>query len=412
MEIEKQIERLVLEDSDFQQLEAEFNCFCPFEAMGMVRAEIRHGNLLAYLLDPFRPHGFETRILRCFLMAVARHATIPAHTEALRPLDVHLLDLQDAEVRREWRNIDLLIILSSAKLVIPIELKIDASQGNEQLKRYRKIIEEAWPKDEGWRHISVFLSKRDEEPEDGDHWSPLALSAVAAELEGLNKSSVGVSTAAPLLESYLRMLRRHHLEDDRLDNLARKLWSRHGEALAFLADNRPDAVGNLFASLRDRRQDIAERISGPNRGMAPDFDQTNVLRFGFKPWDELPGFRSAQWTETKRLILLELKREGTKLVAYLYLGPGQSNDRERYWSAVEGARLHRPTSRPGREWMCLAKSEIFKSKENDEIDVEVSIELVISALSAFSANVFQHFDPILSRMDRTTSASAESELTS
>lgn len=412
MEIEKQIERLVIDDDHFQRLETEFSRFCPFEALGMVRAEIRHGNLLAYLLDPFRPHGFETRFLRSFLMAIARHATIPAHTEALKPLDVHLLDLQDAEVRREWRNIDLLIVLSSARLVIPIELKIDALQSNDQLKRYRAIVEETWPHNRGWKHLSIFLSKKNEEPEDSDHWSPLSLSDLADELDNLGNTTGDASSGASLLQSYLRMLRRHHLDDDRLDELARKLWSRHGEALAFLADHRPDDVGNLFASLRDRRQEIAERISGPDRRMVPDFDQANILRFAFEPWDELPGFRSAQWTESKRLILLEFKREGRQLVAYLYIGRGQTDDREIYGAAVEKARLHRPTSRAGKEWMCLAKKELFKSKENDEIDIETTIDLVIPALGAFAADVFQHFDPILCRIKQTTSTSAESELAS
>ncbi len=44
------------------------------------------------------------------------------------PLDLHLLDIEVVEVRREWRNIDLLLIVPGAKLVVAIELKIGASQ--------------------------------------------------------------------------------------------------------------------------------------------------------------------------------------------------------------------------------------------------------------------------------------------
>ncbi|NEJ21118.1 hypothetical protein GR247_13180 [Rhizobium leguminosarum] len=403
MDIEDTIERLVVDDEDFHKLEAEFFTFCPFEALGMVRAEVRHGNLLAYLLDPLRPHGFNTQILRSFLRVVARKATIGQHVSALKPLDVHLLDLQDAEVRREWRNIDVLIILHSARLVIPIELKVDSFQSRGQLRRYRKIVEEGWPLDDGWKHISIFLTKQEEHPEDSEHWSSVLLADVADEL-GTTSTWAGETPAgAALVQSYLRMLRRHHLDDERLNELARKLWARHGEALAFLADNRPDAIGNLFASLRDRRHEIASRMSSSDRNVSSEGAQTSILRFAFQRWDQLRGFRTARWTESKRLILLEVKREGPRLNSYLYLGPGETVDRELYAAALEKHRLHRQYARAGREWMCLAKKELFKAQESDEIDADTVGEVIIKALETFAANVFQHFDPHLRPFDNSMS---------
>lgn len=393
MEIENKIERLIVDDRDFIQLESEFDTFCPFEALGMVRSEIRHGNLLAYLLDPLRPHGFNTEILRNFLLAAARNVSVREHVAALRPLDVHLLDLQDAEIRREWRNIDLLIILHSAKLIIPIELKIESSQGREQLKRYRAIVEDTWKQSNGWTHVCIFLTKNEEEPDDLAHWSSLQLAELAQALETAIISTE--VSGASLLQAYLRMLRRHHLDDERLNELARKLWSRHSEALAFLADHRPDAVGNLFAALRDQRQEIAIRMSGPSRRLLNDGDQASIMRFAFEGWDNLRGFKTSRWTESKRLILLELKREGLKLVAYLYLGPGVGSEREEYASALDKHRLHRPTARAGRDWMCLAKRDLFKANESDDIDVENITLMISKTLEAFAADVFQHFDPIL-----------------
>ena len=41
--------------------------FCPFEAVGMARQEIRHSNFLAYILDPNRPHEFGTLLLEAFI---------------------------------------------------------------------------------------------------------------------------------------------------------------------------------------------------------------------------------------------------------------------------------------------------------------------------------------------------------
>ena len=400
-EMEAKLERLLVEGDDFHTLEKEFEQFCPFEALGMVRSEVRHGNFLAYLLDPKRPHGFHSEILRAFLLALSRTTSPTSGSFRLRPLDVHLMDIQQAEVRREWRNIDLLIVMPSEKIVIPIELKIDSTQGVDQLQRYRHIVESEWLLDHGWKHLNVFLTKHDEAPLDADQWHPLRMSDLVNELEPIAKTN-GSSVASESLRAYLRMLRRHHLEDKRLEEIASKLWSRHKEALEFLADRRPDAVGNLFDALKDRRGELAKALSEVGPQVVLDADYKTIVRFAFAKWDDLPGFKQATWTESKRFVLLELKREGPKINAYLYLGPGEEDARAAYASLLDKKRLHRPNTRVGRDWMCLAKSEMLSSQIDEETDMETAIEIVTKSLQLFARKVFDHFDPVLASL--TTSS--------
>jgi hypothetical protein len=54
-DLESSIERLIVEEADFLELERNLGGFCLFEAMGAVWAEVRQGNLLAALLDR-KPH--------------------------------------------------------------------------------------------------------------------------------------------------------------------------------------------------------------------------------------------------------------------------------------------------------------------------------------------------------------------
>lgn len=398
-ELEAQLECLLVEDDDFRMLEREFDRFCPFEALGMVRSEVRHGNFLAYLLDPRRPHGFHSEILRAFLLALSRTTSSATGSFRLRPLDVHLMDIEQAEVRREWRNIDLLIVLPSEKIVMPIELKIDSTQSPDQLQRYRRIVENEWLRDQGWRHLNVFLTKHDEAPLDADQWHPLRMGDLVNELEPIATTN-GSSVASESLRAYLRMLRRHHLEDERLEEIARRLWSRHREALEFLADRRPDAIGNLFDALKDRRGELAKALSELGLQVVLDTDYKSIVRFAFAEWDDLPGFKQATWTESKRFILLELKREGSKINAYLYLGPGpgEEDTRAAYASLLDKKRLHRPNTRVGRDWMCLAKSEMLGSQIDEETDLETSIEIVTKSLQLFARKVFDHFDPVLASL--------------
>lgn len=395
--LESQVEDLLVNDDDFIQLEKEFDQFCPFEALGMVRSEVRHGNFLAYMLNPSRPHGFHSEVLRAFLLAVSRTSLSTRGAFHLKPLDVHLMDIQHADVRREWRNIDLLIVINSEKIVIPVELKVESTQGVDQLSRYRKIAESEWPTDQGWRHVNVFLTKYEEEPVDAHHWQPLTLDNLVKELELI----VGKTHAGPgseSLDAYLRMLRKHHLDDIRLEEIARKLWSRHREALEFLAERQPDAAGNLFDALKDRKTDILKSLKDNGINVVLDADYKTIIRFAFERWDSLPGFKSSNWTESKRLVLLELKRERAKISAYLYLGPSQEEFRKEYVSLLGAARLHRPNARAGRDWMCLAKAEMLPDQIDDEIDLDTSIEILTKNLQLFARRVFDHFDPILSKL--------------
>ncbi|MGN7956701.1 PD-(D/E)XK nuclease family protein [Agrobacterium tumefaciens] len=394
--IELELEKL-LNDSEFQHLDKEFDHFCPFEALGMVRSEVRHGNFLAYMLNPGRPHGFHSEVLRAFLLAISR-TTLPASGEFhLKPLDVHLMDIEQADVRREWRNIDLLIIIQSEKIVIPVELKVESTQGTDQLRRYRKIVESQWPKEQGWKQVNVFLTKYEEEPLDGDYWQPLVINDLAKELELISgKTNTGPGSES--LAAYLRMLRRHHLDDVRLEEIARKLWSRYGQALDFLSERKPDAAGNFFEALKDRKADIVKSLTDSGLSVVLDADYKTIIRFAFESWDFLPGFKKSNWTESKRLVLLELKREGSKVNAYLYLGPGEEEFRKDYVSLLVGTRLHRPNARVGRDWMCLAKAEMLSGQIDDDTDLDRSIEIVTKNLQLFARRVFDHFDPILSRI--------------
>ncbi|PTM96113.1 PD-(D/E)XK nuclease family protein [Mycoplana dimorpha] len=396
-EMENQLEKLLLEDANFAELEREFDQYCPFEALGMVRSEVRHGNYLSYLLSPGRPHGFNTQVLRAFLMCITQKCVSLQSEFSLKALDVHLMDIDQADVRREWRNIDLLIVLRSSKIVIPIELKIDSSQGHDQLERYRRITEQEWPRSQGWKHINIFLTKHEEVPIDVDHWEPLRIGDLVEHLQIL-ANQPNDSPAAEMLRSYLRMLRRHHLEDRRLEEIARKLWAQHSEALEFLADRRPDATGNLFEALKDRRMEFIKTLKELDVEMVLDADYKTIIRLAFESWDALPGFKNSQWTDSKRFILLELKREGPRINAYLYLGPGDEGIRQRYVTILEKNRLHRPTSRVGKDWMCLAKKEIYSEQLDDETEMEASIEVIIKSVSLFARRVFDHFNPVLEKL--------------
>ena len=402
MDIGQALEALFVANPDFEEIEKSRDIFCPFEAIGMVRQEIRHGHFLAYCLDPQRPHGFGAECLRALMRAASyarRYLPLGDVAGHITPLDVHLMDFEKAQIRREWRKIDLLAVVNQEKLVVAIELKIDASEHSGQLGRYRKLVEEQWPVDRGWRHLFLYLTKSggDASDDDGEGWILLHLQAVAVELESVVERQHGAPDARILLQSYLSMLRRHHLKDDNLEALANKLWSQHREALEFLMERRPDGDDGVFTQIYDNRDEAAERMSKAcGLDVIPEDSSRSIIRFAIKNWDGLPDFLTAQdYTASKRLILLELQRSGDKqqLRVRFVLGRGDQDIRMRYFQTLADA--GQPTTKRNTvttSWTRLGTRSIGIGEDEDGDDTSASFDRVLQMLDSYARDIIHGYD--------------------
>jgi hypothetical protein len=77
------LERFVVENDDLDALEERIGRFNIFDALRITRAEIRHSNFLAWLLDPAESHGHGTLFLRAILMDLLRRT--PPDSRPLSP---------------------------------------------------------------------------------------------------------------------------------------------------------------------------------------------------------------------------------------------------------------------------------------------------------------------------------------
>src|SRR5262249_10040314 len=122
-DIEAQLTNL-FDDPDFNAIHQQLSPFNLFEAVGAIRAELRHSNFLAYLLSPSRPHGLGAMPLLAILRAILKR--IPPHRRPVGMLELIAGQLDDAIVYRERDNIDILVDLPTLELVVAIENKIDS----------------------------------------------------------------------------------------------------------------------------------------------------------------------------------------------------------------------------------------------------------------------------------------------
>lgn len=223
------LEALVVDNPDLEALEARLARFNLFEASGLVRQEIRHSNFLAFLLDPAQPHGLGDTFLRWLLADTLGRGDAQA-LHALSPLDLHLSDLSGSVVRREWRNIDILIENPPLGLVVAIENKIGIGEHSDQLRRYREALLREFPNAK--HRVLILLSPEAIRPSD-DGYLAVGYETVYALLgKALNRLGSQLSPDVGLvLRHYKELLATHVIDDPELDKLCDAIYCKHKKAL-------------------------------------------------------------------------------------------------------------------------------------------------------------------------------------
>lgn len=388
--MKEKLEALVLEDSDFRKLEQALSVYCPFEALGVERAEIRHANFLASMLDPYRPHGFGDKFLRALIDTLLARSGASQKFSRLR---LHLMDLDNVEVRREWRSIDLLVTLAEQRLVLVFELKIDALESKGQLERYREAVEARWPTAGGeWAHLYFFLTPDGAEPSD-PVWRAISYDEVIEAIEAVLSVAAADRLAVSMLRAYAAMLRRNVMQDEELAAIAQALWQRHREALEYLTEQRPDELGSLGEAIKERADEIGRAVSTQAIRLIQDDSLRTMTRFAVEQWETLPGIKSgAGWTTTKRILLVEIKAVVDHVQVMLILGPGEKEFREAYFKAAQ-PEIKRGAKRLTDKWKTLASSELLgKGELKSEFDQERCIALLKERLGVFVKETLPKFD--------------------
>ncbi|MFM9995537.1 MAG: PD-(D/E)XK nuclease family protein [Phycisphaerales bacterium] len=247
------LERFVAENDDLLALEEQIGRFNIFDALNVARVEIRHSNYLAWLLTPGESHGQGDLFLKAVLMDVLRKARHQAITPPLSPVDLDGADLQGVEVRREWRNIDLLIECKEPPFVIAVENKVDSGVHSGQLQRYEATVGAEFA---GVRALYVFLTPEGDEASDEDWvaYSYADLHRTLTRTRKVNAAAIGGDVAV-FLDHYLGLIGSRFMENVDLDKLCRQIYANHRRAMDLIWER----VGTPAAELVRRIQEWLEQ---------------------------------------------------------------------------------------------------------------------------------------------------------
>lgn len=377
----------------FRSLSDRQSVFCPFDALKVTSAEIRHSNFLANVLDPLAPHGFGETVLRCLIDRLL--ATSGDH--GLR-LELELTDIGQVEVYREFRNMDLVIHLPdhSPKLLFVIELKTGSGEHGDQLQRYQTAAEELWPDSKR----RFFLVSPTGTEASSDIWTSMGFEEIALALENSLTSSSGGPLARDLLQSYVSMLRRMFVPDEDMERLARKLWQKHGLTLEYLISQRPSLMRDASIAVQSPQmlngifEAIKERTGIT---LLQDSSSNTYLRCYVPAWGDQPDITSGDFTKSKHVLILEVEFYGERVHARWIIGRGEQTSRRAFYDrlcdgkAVDTGNNKKLTG----QWTRLASQTIKRVKNIDdatEEDLEKLIDSSRKGLVEFASKHLQSYD--------------------
>lgn len=320
---------LVVNCAELREVERLLGNFNLFRVLRFEHGEIRHSNVLAWLLQPEESHGLKDLFLRRWLMRIF-HESESGSASYIDPVELDSLSIRSVEVYREWNHIDLLLRIQTFdgdEIVVAIENKVKASQSQDQLKRYRQRVESTYKNADHWLYI--FLTQREEEPED-DAWAAATYQQVHDILEDCLNEQRSVIGSEPkvLLDHYLRILKESFMENTEITNLARKIYQKHGRALDAILDCRPDSLLLLTDAVAQRVKNEAGAQT-----IEPMLTSKGYVRFIPKIWNTPLNRQGTAWgSEKSAYIIVEIVLWGRVPVLKIITGHAPDKWTDDLWA--------------------------------------------------------------------------------
>jgi len=248
------LKEFLLDISCLDALSEWTNRFNLFEVLKLSRYEIRHSNLLAWLLDPNETHGLGTLFLEGFI----QHA-LPGLENEEDVFNVLLMDFHSFNTLREWHDIDIIAVSEQEKFILCIENKFGSKEHGNQLNKYRNTILGSFPE---YRKMFVFLSPDGMESSSPEFWYSMSYSEILSIIQNVTQRIAIRPEVEMLINQYMESVRSEIMGDERLASICRDIYAKHKKALDLLFENRPDRMSDIadifkkWAKNKENTEDI------------------------------------------------------------------------------------------------------------------------------------------------------------
>lgn len=201
-----------------------------FEVLSVSKTEIRHSNMLAWLMNPHGSHGLGDRVLHGIVETAA--GDLP-------------LDWSAFSIRREENHIDLLAVSEKDRYVVCIENKTYSGEHDNQLERYRNLVSTTFS---GYRSLLIFLTRKGRASSDPENWQAMSYADILNIISEARKNRQLQPEVDLILDNYLDVIRGFSGGDSRLRDLCGEVYRKHKRALDIILDSNaedPDEENKL-----------------------------------------------------------------------------------------------------------------------------------------------------------------------
>lgn len=224
-------------------INAGFNNYNVFDILNINRQELRHSDFLAFLFDPSKSGDIGRQFLKNFLALLTK--------EVNSGLDFYTMlygNIENVNVNREVfiedGRIDILIDMEiskekSEKLLIAIENKVDSTEHDNQLTKYKTFLFSQ--KYESYKKILLLLSPAKTNPKSDREWHAIDYSLIYKALDTIDTDDAD-NKIKILIDDYKQKIRSEFKMDinDELKQQAIEIYVNNRKVLDFIFENKPD----------------------------------------------------------------------------------------------------------------------------------------------------------------------------
>ena len=329
--IVKQIDDLLNAEDGIKKIEDLFREFNPFIVLKCADHEIRHSNVLGWLLDPKQNHKLDDEVLKPFIKMLSDEGN------DIRGFYIDGSPREDILVYREryieGNRFDLLIESQKGKAAIIIENKIYSDEGKEQLKAYYELAKEEFKE---YTLIFVYLTVEGDQPSD-KNWIRMDYSKILAIIEKAVKQKHNQADENILffIDQYISTIRRHVMNDSEIQKICKDVYYKHKEALdEIFKYNQQDHCLEILTLIKKIIQDKY------SDSLLPVVGRKRYIGFTTKSLDAIVKKKgiNRDFGEAGHMLLyfFEIPQGSNDLFFNLYIGEGDDEYREKLYVIAKG----------------------------------------------------------------------------
>ncbi len=384
-------DKFLVNNKELEILTSKLSEFNIFTTLRSEKVEIRHSNVISWLLDPSENHQLDDIFLRKFLSTLLIDSE--KNLEGLTPSQIELCEFNFVDVRREWKKIDIFmeIEISSIKpiLLVIIENKINSKQGKDQLANYYQTVSDEYDIDlnkrgrEKYIILPIFLTLEDETPND-DRYLSLNYFQIIDVLESIIKLYNKKIPTEPqlLINHYLTTLRKLTMTEKEMIKLCKDIYRKHHNVFDYVMEY----VGSSHVlEVCENYLNQSGMIEVIDNGRQRVFFITNEMKEVIRETDLLSG-----WSYLPKCYPIlwwyhyNKHDPKNKLQLTLEVGPIKNSELRvrllRYINESSFTSKGITIKEDGKFTRLVTKTKLMKSLDDDEIDENIIIENSVSEL--------------------------------